>query len=182
MLVGLLLGLAVVLAEANNDHLVHPVPSEVPEISFQATVSYGQEGEGGAPHIELAVAAASNTTTMMNSAAEGFLLSRDDLQHVRDHLVERVEENLKMNNPYWKLPWRPSSIVSKSRKAAHDTALVRSELARLPNRTFVGTESFAQASSVMWEQVWSMRSVVGDFIWTVSSPLPSHPDPPSEAC
>ena len=43
--------------------------------------------------------------------------------------------------------------------------------ARLPNRTFVGTESFAQASSVMWEQVWSMRSVVGDFIWTVSSPL-----------
>ena len=37
---------------------------------------------------------------------------------------------------------------------------------RLPNRTFVGTESFAQASFTMWSQVWNMSSVIGDFIWT----------------
>jgi hypothetical protein len=37
---------------------------------------------------------------------------------------------------------------------------------RLPNRTFVGTESFAQASFTMWNQVWNMTSVIGDFIWT----------------
>ena len=33
---------------------------------------------------------------------------------------------------------------------------------RLPNRTFVGTESFAEASSTMWSQVWTMPSVIGD--------------------
>ena len=37
---------------------------------------------------------------------------------------------------------------------------------RLPNRTFVSTESFAQSSFTMWSQIWSMPYVVGDFIWT----------------
>ena len=37
---------------------------------------------------------------------------------------------------------------------------------KLPNRTFVGTESFAEASHTMWTQVWAMPSVIGDFIWT----------------
>ena len=30
-----------------------------------------------------------------------------------------------------------------------------------PNRTFVGTESFAQASHTMWSQVWNQSSVIG---------------------
>ena len=46
------------------------------------------------------------------------------------------------------------------------TGVYEDDHQRLPNRTFVGTESFAQASHTMWSQVWAMPSVVGDFIWT----------------
>jgi beta-galactosidase len=37
---------------------------------------------------------------------------------------------------------------------------------RVPNRIMVGTESFPTASFQMWNQVWNLSFVIGDFIWT----------------